>query len=526
PTLAARSAAPAGVSPFLNASPLPNGNARADGFAEAAASYANPARHDAFSFRLDERINDRLMITGRYDYAASSATERGGDFFSLNTSNALHERTQTLTASAEYTLSAQTVAELRGNFSHYSARSSYRLDNFGGAILPATTSFFTAPDVFSVFDLNGRNAALARGGESQSLQRQFQLLGAITTLRGPHALKFGADYRRLFPVIGLHPFEANVLFNGVGEALNGTASRLSLYTRATGQRPVFNNLSAYGQDEWRVSPRLTLTYGVRWELNLAPAAADSRDAFAVTQTGDLTQLALAPRGSRLWRTTWTNFAPRVGLAYQLSNASGRELILRGGFGIVSDTLNDEVGHAYGDSFPFLAGRSFFNAPFTGSWPAAFPSLNLASPVGVPFVVFDPKLKLPYTLQWNLTAERALGSAQMLSIAYVGTSGRRLLRAQTVFDPSPDFSFVRLVKNGAASNYQSLQLQFNRRMRRGLQASAAYTWSKAIDDAVQDSPARTLLQSADLRVERGPSDFDVRHTLSGLISYKLSPRLAR
>src|SRR5205085_2030182 len=200
PSLAARRAAPANVSPFFNAFPLPTGSARADGFAEAAASYANPARHDAFSFRLDKRINDRLMITGRHDYAASSATTRGDDLFSLNTLNARHERTQTLTASAEYMLSARTVAELRGNFSRYAARSAYRLDDFGGAVLPATASFFTAPDVFSIFDLNGRNAALATGGESQSLQRQFQLLGALTTLRGAHAIKFGADYRRLFPV--------------------------------------------------------------------------------------------------------------------------------------------------------------------------------------------------------------------------------------------------------------------------------------------------------------------------------------
>src|SRR5205085_1590731 len=216
PSLTARSAAPANISPFFNAFPLPTGNARADGFAEAAVSYANPARHDAFSFRFDERINDRLMITGRYDYAASSATTQGGDLFSLNTSNARHDRMQTLTASAEYTLSAKTVAELRGNFSRAAARSAYRLDDFGGAIVPATTSFFAAPDVFSVFDLNGRDAALATGGESQSLQRQFQLLGAITTMRGTHTFKFGADYRHLFPVIGLRPFETNVLFNGVG----------------------------------------------------------------------------------------------------------------------------------------------------------------------------------------------------------------------------------------------------------------------------------------------------------------------
>src|SRR5205085_10962387 len=87
-------------------------------------------------------------------------------------------------------------------------------------------------------------------------------------------------------------------------------------------------------------------------------------------------------------------------------------------------------------------------------------------------------------------------------------------------PNPNFAFVRLVTNGATSNYQALQLQFNRRLRRSLQASASYTWGQTIDDAAQDAVAHTLLRNSDPRVERAASDFDVRHTLTGLVSYKL------
>ena len=130
------------------------------------------------------------------------------------------------------------------------------------------------------------------------------------------------------------------------------------------------------------------------------------------------------------------------------------------------------------------------------------------------------MKLPLTFRWNLSVERALGSSQTFSAAYVGAAGRRLLLTRTLFDQGADFSFVRLVTNGAKSDYHSMQLQFNRRLSRGLEAVASYTLSKSLDDASQDEPSRAVIRDEDSRRERGPSDFDVRHSLSAFVSYKL------
>ena len=155
---------------------------------------------------------------------------------------------------------------------------------------------------------------------------------------------------------------------------------------------MFSSLSLYAQDEWKLTKRLTLTYGLRWELNPPPAVGDGPDPLAVTQVADPTQLALAPPGTSLWRTTFGNFAPRAGFAYQLSDKSGRETVLRGAVGVFYDLAHDQAGDVFADSFPFLAGGSLFNTPF----PSGLTGVTQTSggTTTVPFSAFDPKLKAP------------------------------------------------------------------------------------------------------------------------------------
>lgn len=523
PSLDIRRLAPATIQPFLNAYPLPNGAQRADGFSEFAYSYANPARFDAGSFRLDQIFSDRLDVSARYNYAMSEAEERGVNGSSLNTVNNRRSRLQTISGKAAYVFSPTVSAELRANYSRFSSGSSYALDDSGGAALSTAPDLFTAffynrSDAAS-FDLQGRNAALMTGSDAANLQRQANLLGAVSVVSGNHLLKLGADYRRLSPIISLRPFEQSVLFDGAGQALTGVSTRIGSYARTTPQRPVFDNLSLYGQDNWRMTTRLTVNYGLRWELNPPPSAVDGREALAVNQVEDVRQLSIAPSGERLWKTTYNNFAPRVGVAYQLSQASGREMVLRGGFGLFYDLGSEQAGHAFADSFPFMTGRSVFNSPFQDVLSITALGGN-TEPVDVPFSVFDPRLKLPYTWRWHISMEQALGSSQTISASYIGAAGRRLLLTQSLFNQNPRFSFIRLTNNGAESDYHSLQLQFNRRLTSGLQAMASYTLSKSTDNYSQDSAAMTFLRSDDARMERGPSDFDVRHLLSGFIAYQL------
>jgi Ca-activated chloride channel family protein len=524
PSSAARLAASSALRPFLEAFPSPTSVARADNFAEFASPYSNPARLDSTSFRFDENVTENLSINARYNFAASSTEARGAGY-SLNTINRLTDRAQTLTSGLSYMFSSTVAGDLHANFSRFALRRSERLDNFGGALVSLDSTTLTRDlaqrDALFNFDLDGRSAALAVGGDTANVQRQFNLVGSVTRVAGTHTFKFGADYRRLFLIVRPPVVEFNALFNGVAGALNGTASRQSLYARAGERRPVFNDLSAYAQDSWRMSPRLTLTYGLRWELNAPPSAREGDEPFALTDAHDPARISLSPRAAPLWSRTYGNFAPRAGVAYTLSNASGRETILRGGFGVFYDLADVEAGDAFGDTFPFVAARNVFDSPFPQfTNEATLPALDSATPNGVPFVAFSPHLRLPYTLQWNVSVEREIGRRQTIAASYVGTAGRRLLLTETFFDATNDFPLVRLTTNGASSRYHALQLEFRRRFTHGFSANANYTLSKSLDDASQDSLARTLLRSDRQEQERGASDFDVRHLLTGYLSYEL------
>lgn len=405
------------------------------------------------------------------------------------------------------------IIQLRANYSRLRVNGSYLLDEFGGAAV-SPAFLFPASDRSSVFDLNGRGGSLITGNRVSNIQRQFNFVGSTSIVSGNHSLKFGGDYRRLSPVIALRVSEVSALFDGVAQALTGVAARVSALHHSSPQTPVFKNLSLYGQDEWRQSSRLTLTYGMRWELNPSPGTSSDPRPFAVDQVNDPSTFKLAAPGTSLWKTTYANFAPRFGFAYQLSESSDRELVLRGGAGILYDLGQDRAGDAFADSVPFVSGASVFNSPFAAGLS------SLSAPNTLPFLVFDPQLKLPYTLHWNISIQQALGPSQAISAAYIGSAGRRLLHTQTLFDLNPEFIFLRLTTNRASSDYQSMQVQFDRRLSHGLSSLVSYTWARSLDNSSQDSTSRVFMTSLNPALDRGLSDFDTRHQLTGLVSYEL------
>src|SRR5262249_88586 len=149
-----------------------------------------------------------------------------------------------------------------------------------------------------------------------------------------HQLKFGIDYRRLAPssseysdngiVIQVFYLNPNAVISNSPRFVDAEANKT--------RYPLFTNFSAYAQDTWKATPRLTLSYGLRWEVNTPPTDRRGYDAFTVRGLNDPATITLAPVGTPLWETTYNNFAPRLGVAYQLSQVRGRETVLRGGFG--------------------------------------------------------------------------------------------------------------------------------------------------------------------------------------------------
>ncbi len=136
---------------------------------------------------------------------------------------------------------------------------------------------------------------------------------------------------------------------------------------------------------------------------------------------------------------------------------------------------------------------------------------------------NPHLQLPYTLQWNVALEQALGAQQTITVSYVGAAGRRLIQSAYVVSPNPSFGNADLVGGVGTSDYDALQVQFQRRLAHGLQALASYTWSHSIDTASAGSTyngSNSLVPSVNPSANRGPSDFDIRNAFSTGVTYDI------
>jgi Carboxypeptidase regulatory-like domain/TonB dependent receptor len=519
--------------PYMNAFPLPNGpevldpNGNHQGIAEFNSSYSNPGTLNAYSLRVDHKLNEKLNLFGRYDYSPSELSQRGPSGTALSTVSPTTITTQTVTFGAAWALSPVAANDFRFNYSSTDASSSFRLDSFGGAVPLATLPLpdsFTAQNAlfqFAVLALGSNGSALLAGSGAYNQQRQINVVESISIQKGSHSLKFGVDYRRLSPRYDPPAYTQENIFADIPSAETGSSYYNLLYS----DLPVtflFRNLGAFAQDTWHIVPRLTITYGLRWDVDFVPSSNPEFPAVAGFDLSNLSNLALLPAGTPPYGTNWGNIAPRIGLAYQVSESQSLQTVLRGGFGVFYDLASSEVGNNVGLSqFPF-GGFSSTSANFPLSAAAEAPPLIVppnASNLGG-LSAFDPNLESPYTLQWNVAVEQALGNEQTLAVSYIGAIGRRLIQTAAIESPNPNLAYAQLITNAGTSDYNALQLQFHRRLSRGLQALASYSWSHSIDTGSGGSIGNgsNALTGLSSNLNRGPSDFDIRNAFSTGLTY--------
>jgi hypothetical protein len=261
---------------------------------------------------------------------------------------------------------------------------------------------------------------------------------------------------------------------------------------------------------------LNATYGLRWDVNPPIEGKNlANQPFTVTGLNDPANLALAPRGTPMYATTWGNAAPRIGVDYQLRGQGGWLSVLRGGFGVFYDLGSGSLGGA-STYFPYRAISTFSLTPFPLNTQQSIPPAITTNPPVSDITVADPHLKLPRTYEWNVALEQSMGKDQSLSLTYIGSIGRDLLRVTDLVDPNPAFGYVNVTRNTATSNYNALQVKFERRLSHGLQALASYAWSHSIDIASTDAFANYLntpTSVANPNVDRGDSDFDIRSSFT-------------
>lgn len=518
PDIFMRQQAPAALQPILNAFPLPNGQdfgtAAAPSLAQFVKSFSVPSSIDATSVRIDHNFGPKLALFFRFADTPTS-TQGRLDGNSVITTTSLN--TQTFTLGAISQPSARTNNDFHLGYSISDATQKATLDNFGGA---------TPVDLASAIGAGAfRNArvqmqilipdagfSVLRGGDSRNGLRQWNLVNTFSILSGKHQLKFGADYRRLAsPTTPASPFVVPIYFSAQSVLTNN--ADLAVVGVTSSATPIFNEFAAFFQDEWRILPGVNLSLGLRWEVDPPPHGTNGNDAFTVQgNLSDPSSLALAARGTPLWNTSWYNFAPRLGVAWLVNSTPGRETVVRTGGGVFFDTNNKVATSGFtGVGFNATAIDPAVSLPFTPT------QLNVTPSIVPPFTAnvyaFPGHLQLPYTLEWSTSIQQALGKNQNITVSYVGAAGRRLQGQQnlSLAGLNPNFSTIVYFKSNLTSDYDALQMQFQRSISQGVHALASYTWSHCIDSGSSDGS---------LPFQRGNCDMDVRHNVQGGVNWDL------
>jgi hypothetical protein len=510
------------LQPILNAFPIQNGKdygtPASPSLAEFIKGYSSPSDIDATSIRFDHAFSSRLTLFFRYGETPSSTLTRY-----LSSATAQNMGTHTYTGGVTGLISANLTNQFRLGYADSSIYDVTNLDTFGGAVplnlanaVGLNANRLPQP-VFDIYIPGTGNTNLSTAASNTS-GRNWNVVDVAEYSFGKHQLKFGLDYRRISAPLNPSSLYGEALYQSAQSLKTNSADILVVY-KSLPANPVFNQTALFAQDAWRVSTRVNLSLGIRWEIDPAPKDGNGSDPYiAQGDPSAPSTLAIAPRGTPLWKTSWYNFAPRVGVAWKAQDKPTWETVFRAGGGVFFDSNNQAAASAFG-GLGFTGSGYYFGSPL----PITSSQINnVSTAVSPPYTnaivfAFPRHLQLPYTLEWNVSAQQALGKSQALTISYVGANGRRLQGAQSlnITSANPNFGAIEYFDSHITSSYNALQMQFQRSVTRGLGVLASYTWSHSLDFGSNYSA---------LKLTRGNSDFDLRNSFSGAVTWEL-PRIS-
>jgi len=406
---------------------------------------------------------------------------------------------------------------------------------------------------------------------------------AVSYTFGKHQVRFGGEYRRVQMDEFYHegalgelvfdgtqgPWAGDTTLNDsnilpLADFLGGyldTTSSSTIITLGNTERLVhIKTFSLFAQDAWKWSPKLTFNYGVRWDYEGPPGDGKNDLAVFIPSKGGLVTQGSGGIDS-IYKKIYTNFSPRVGFAYQ-PKANG-DLVIRAGFGVFFDTprmnpifdMHAPNGPSQGveanpaGTIPVttvaavpLNGTHWTSSPIFQPAPACptgnnpnlpgTPCLDLNNnPVTYSIFTVTQNFHTPYTYNFNLNIEKALGKSLLWQVGYVGSASHHLLTLADINQPAlgtgtrpfhtqfPSFGVIDELQTAGNSNYHSLQTVLKVREWHRVSGQFVYSWSHALDDMTQ---ARGNLpqDSFNLKGDYGNSDTDSRHNFKALVNYDL------
>jgi hypothetical protein len=500
--------------------------------------------------RVDHRLRDNDMLTFRY-YINNSGTEVTGSYGQPAVdplSGTTSVRIQSLTGAHTHVFHASVVNDLRIT---YLRRKFIDQHHGPGANFAATIGLTGVSDqAFPAFNIPGYGSLVATAGNAsgqvttsalgsanvsrfQTPITDTQVIDALTWSRGRHAYKFGFEVRfgandevRDRGSSGVLTFSPLITSN-LGAADTGNALASFMLGEVNAGSIQASDLiqtraqywSLYAQDDWRLTDRLTLNYGLRWEAEIPRREINNRmnsfDPLAINPVsgtpGVVTFAGLDGTPERAFKTDWNNLGPRVGFAYQLSD-SGRT-VLRGGTGIfygptISNSIGDVAALGFSTSANFVVAQATTQSAFLlrDGFPAytrpeltpGFGAVAVGQRPNTSVAFFDPNQVAPTSYQANLNLQHELVSGLLLEGGFITNHSRHLTANDFSLNqlapefmgpgntqalrPFPQFSNVTLINPSLGkSSYYAGFARIQKRVSDGFSILAHYTYSRYYDD---------------------------------------------
>ncbi|HXM11370.1 MAG TPA: TonB-dependent receptor [Terriglobales bacterium] len=528
----------------------------------------NPERavtEDAFDVKVDHRFSDSDSAFIRYSQARDAIAQPGilpvplvGDVICGPAQDPAHQAV----ISETHIFSPTTINSARFGWSRFFV---YAQNWDAGLGLPTLLGIpgvevpgNPASDGLPVMTFAGDSPIGDAGNSPTHIgTNNYQLDDNVNLVRGKHSLDIGVELVRLeynmFQTGDEHgSFSFGTVYSGLAwsDLLFG-APKTGVYAfpndnKGFGFRQT--DLSFYAQDNYKVSSRLTLNLGVRYENFLGwPWTEVENRMYNFVPSLSTTQLFQVgtngvPRSGANGNNT--NFMPRIGLAFKVTDKT----VFQAGYGLYYSAPNVTNSDGLSNNAPALDYWAFNNSSVYGaasnSTPFAYASDGFVHtsatsasdlPPGLPVYAQDPHAKTPYSEQWHASIQQQLPSSTVLTVDYVGTHGEHLDDLRdinagspgttnvTVNRPYPFFAQIYQLETNQISNYNALQISAERRAR-GLSFLASYTYSHALDENTNspgtNNASGNAMNPYDLRADYGNSDLDVPNRFVASVNYQL------
>ena len=505
---------------------------------------------DQYNIRIDHRLSDSQELTMRYSYGHKDILEPYTENSPTNVpgfGDYVNDRGHNALLNYARILGSRVVNSLLLGFNRSGREILQQNHNtdvnrlWGVNYLPSDELSLGYPSIsVSGFSGVGDIASLPIDRHTNT----YQLGDTLSLIRGNHAYKLGAEFRRIqlngtvseLPR-GAISFLGAITGSGIGDLLLGFPTFAIDAQLAAPQTLRTLQSNFFAQDDWQVRPGFTLNFGARYEYNTPPTDPTNRMSALNLATRQLSRVGTNGLSRSALQSDYNNIAPRLGFAW----SAGQNLVIRGGYGLFYDASMFEVSSALYFNPPWFTISAFF--------PSATSLLTMQNPFPLQggftppasLSTLAPDLRTPYLQDWNLNVQQEIAKVGTFSVAYAGSKGTKLIRSLDLNQPSPapgdvdsrrpyqGFSNIFYTESGGNSTFNSLQASLNRRTAAGLTVMASYMYSKSLDDTsafLGTGADKNFPQdSSNYHAEHAASSFDIRQYATVAAVYRLPLRNA-